>query len=111
MQGRIVKIQWTPFALNCLNEIYDYILFREKSPVPGSRLINSIFDRVEQLKEFPESGRLEPILSSTGNSRRFLTLASYKIIYQYFPKRDLVVVTDVFHTSLYPEKIKRSDAE
>lgn len=110
MQDNKVSIQWTPFALNCLNDIYDYILFREKSPTPGSKLVNSIFDRVDQLKEFPESGQFEPILKQAGRDRRFLTLASYKIIYQYYPQRQLVVITDVFHTSQYPGKLRKRDS-
>jgi len=102
------KLDWTPFALSRLNEIHDYILFKEKSIEIADTLIFSIFDRTEQLKNFPESGQKELLLKEKGLDSRYLVEASYKIIYEFHPSIQSVIVTDVFHTSQYPLKIQRS---
>ena len=66
MADKKTVVKWTPFALGCLDEIYDYIAYREKSDVLASRLINTIFERVDQLKTFPESGQPETLLKKIG---------------------------------------------
>jgi hypothetical protein len=33
-----VNLKWTPFALGCLDEIYEHIAFKEKSDRPASKL-------------------------------------------------------------------------
>lgn len=106
MEGSKISLEWTPFALGCLDEIHDYITYQEKSIQPANILINRIFDRVEQPTEFPESGQKEPLLKELDS--RYLVEGSYKIIYEYHQKSRLVVITDVFHTKQYPAKIKRT---
>ena len=108
MQDKEIILDWTPFALSCLDEIHDYITFKEKRPDPANKIINTIFDRVEQLKTFPESGQVEPLLKEISQDSRYLVEASYKIIYEYHPVHASVIITDVFHTSQYPVKIQRS---
>ena len=108
MQGKEITLDWTPFALSCLNEIHDHITYKEKGSDQANKLVDKIFDRVEQLKSFPESGQKEPLLIEIGQESRYLVEASYKIIYEYHPVHSLVIITDVFQTSQYPVKIKRS---
>jgi len=91
-----------------LNEIYDYIVFREKSNSPAQKLINRVFKKTDQLSEFPESGQPEPLLVEKGQDSRYLVEASYKIIFEYHSLKELVVITDVYHTSQNPVKIERS---
>ncbi|MFM9839111.1 MAG: type II toxin-antitoxin system RelE/ParE family toxin [Cyclobacteriaceae bacterium] len=62
-----VNLKWTPFALGCLDEIYEHIAFKEKSDRLASKFINAIFERVDQLIDFPESGQREPLLIEIGN--------------------------------------------
>ena len=107
MPDRKISIKWTSFALSCLDEIYDYIAFKEKSTESAFRLQEAIFDRVEQLKDFPESGQTEPLLQEIGQDSRYLLEASYKIIYEYHPVHSMVIITDIFHTSQDPGKIAR----
>jgi plasmid stabilization system protein ParE len=91
-----------------LDEIYDYIVFREKSTSPAQKLIDRIFEKTDQLSEYPESGQPEPLLVEIGQDSRYLVEASYKIIFEYNPLKELVVIIDVFHTSQNPIKIERS---
>jgi plasmid stabilization system protein ParE len=108
MLNKKLTLKWTPFALSCLDQIYDYIAFREKSDASAFKFVNKIFERVDQLIDFPESGQAEPLLAEIGRDSRYLVIASYKIIYEYLPVQDTVIITDIFHTSQYPEKVKRS---
>lgn len=103
-----VEIDWTPFALGCLDEIYDFVAFDRHSPDIALKLIEKIFDRTEQLKNFPESGPPEPLLKEIGQNSRYLVESSYKIIYEYHPVHKVVIVTDIFQTSQNPTKMERS---
>lgn len=103
-----MNLNWTPFALSCLVEIHDYITFKEKSTDPANKIVDSIFDRVEQLKTFPESEQVEPLLKDIGQNGRYFVAGSYKTIYEYHPVHTSVIIIDVFHTSQYPVKIQRS---
>lgn len=108
MSNKKIGIKWTPFALSCLDEIHDYITFKEKSTKPADELIDSLFKKVDQLKEFPESGHPEPLLNAIGQDSRYLIKASYKIIYEYHSAKSVIIVTDVFHTSQNPDKTERT---
>lgn len=108
MSAEKVCVKWTPFALTCLNEIHDYIYFNEKSVESANEVINAIFKKVDQLTQFPESGQKEPILNTIGQDSRFLLEFNYKIIYEFHSEIYQVVITDVFHTSQNPEKVKRT---
>jgi len=108
MPGKSNEIKWTPFALQSLNEIFDFIVFKERSTSIAQKLVTKIFERTDQLCEFPELGQLEPLLVEIGQDSRYLVEASYKIIYEYHPVKKMVIITDVFHTSQNPLKIERS---
>ena len=92
--------------LSCMDEIYDYVTYREKSDNLAIKLTNEIFDRVEQLKTFPESGQPELLLVEIGQDSRYLVEGSYKIIYEYHPVHATIIITDVFHTSRNPVKMR-----
>ncbi|MDZ7608825.1 MAG: type II toxin-antitoxin system RelE/ParE family toxin [Cyclobacteriaceae bacterium] len=107
MSDRNIEVKWTPFAFLRLHEIFDYILFNEKSIDLAQQIVDRIFDRTDQLKEFPESGSPEPLLKEIGQDSRFLLEAGHKIIYEYHPVMKIVIVTDVFHTSRDPSIITK----
>ncbi|SMO36687.1 type II toxin-antitoxin system RelE/ParE family toxin [Gracilimonas mengyeensis] len=107
MTSKPVSIQWTPFALRCLDEIHDFIQYQEKAVEPADQLINMLFERVDQLIDFPESGQEEPLLKEIGQNSRYLVEFNYKIIYEFDQKRSRIIITDVFHASQDPGKLKR----
>lgn len=107
MTNKRISIQWTPFALRCLDEIHDYIQYKEKAIEPADRLINALFERVDQLVDFPESGQEEPFLEEIGQKSRYLVEFNYKIIYEFDQEHSKIIITDVFHTSQNPDKMKR----
>ncbi len=102
---RGIEIKWTPFALRCLDEIHFYILYEAGSASPADRFVNQLFNRVDQLVDFPESGQIEVSLFKRGLNCRYLIEGNYKIIYEYLEKLSLVIILDVFHTTQDPNKI------
>lgn len=97
-------IYWTPFALSRLDEIHRYIAEEAKSPLNALKFVSKIIGRTDQLSGFPESGQAELLLQEIGQNSRYLVVNSYKIIYEYYPKKNLVIITDIFHTKQNPEK-------
>ena len=77
-----MKIQWSPLAIERIGEISDYIA--RDSPMAATRWVHSIFDRVEQVKNFSKSGRFVPEV--VRKDIRELIIANYRIIYRIEPK-------------------------
>ena len=78
-----MKIVWSPLAVDRISEIAGYIA--QDNPVAAESWINTVFRKVEDLKAFPESGRLVP---ETGNKTiRELIYDNYRIIYRLEEKR------------------------
>ena len=73
-----MKIQWSPLAIERISEISDYIA--QNSPVAAEKWIHSIFDRVEQIKDFSQSGRFVPEINR--KDIRELIIVNYRIIYR-----------------------------
>ncbi len=61
-------IKWTPFAIGCHDDIYDYIFSRERSARHAIKFINLLMSKVEQLEQYPESGQMEPFLAKKGQN-------------------------------------------
>ena len=74
----MVEIIWTPFALEDLQSIYDYIA--KDSPYYANRFIDKLVDRVDMLIDHPEAGRIVPEFEN--ELIRELIEGSYRIIYK-----------------------------
>ena len=70
----------------------------------ASNVVSAIFDRITQLKYFPNSGALEPKLKKFTLEYRFLVVYTYKIIYRLIDK-NTVIVLDVFPCKKDPVEI------
>ncbi|MCC4798214.1 plasmid stabilization protein [Enterovibrio norvegicus] len=56
----MAQVVWTDSALSDLNDIAEYIALDN---LPAAKLVvQSVFDKVERLETFPESGRVPPEL-------------------------------------------------
>ena len=73
-----MKIIWSPLAVERASEIAEYIA--QDNPTAAENWVNSVFTRVEQLKKFPESGRIVPEIKI--NFFRELIYGNYRIIYR-----------------------------
>ncbi len=76
-------IIWSPLAVEGVSEIAGYIDL--DNPLAAENWIETVFQKVEELKTFPESGRIVP---ETGNKTiRELIYGNYRIIYRLEEKR------------------------
>jgi len=73
----MVEIIWTPYALEDLQDIYDYIA--KDSPAYAIRFTDKLVDRVDILIDHPEAGRVVPEFEN--DLIRELIEGSYRIIY------------------------------
>jgi toxin ParE1/3/4 len=73
-----VTIVITGSAYTDLEDIETYI--SQDSPAIARKFISKIFDKIDQLYHFPESGKFVPEINN--HSIRELLLNKYRIIYQ-----------------------------
>lgn len=78
-----MKILWSPIAIDRVSEIAGYIA--QDNPDAAESWINTVFEKVEHLKEFPESGRIVP--ETDNMTIRELIYGNYRIIYRVEEKR------------------------
>lgn len=90
----MVEIIWTPFALEDLQSIYDYIA--QDSPTYASRYIDKLVDRVDILIAHPEAGRVVPEFED--ESIRELIEGSYRLVYKV-RSIDEVAIIRVHHSA------------
>jgi toxin ParE1/3/4 len=83
-----VKVEWSPLALDRVSDIARFIA--RDNPAAAERWINELFDAVERLAEFPESGRIVP---EVGVQRiRELIFGAYPVIYSVRGKVEILTV-------------------
>jgi toxin ParE1/3/4 len=78
-----MRILWSPLAIDRVAEITEYIAM--DSPGAAENWVNTVFRKVEEIKDFPESGRIVP--ETDNKSIRELLSGNYGIIYQVEKKR------------------------
>jgi toxin ParE1/3/4 len=59
----MAQIIWTEPALNDLDEIAEYIALDK--PSAAKNFVRDVFEKVDRLKQFPDSGRKPPELKKT----------------------------------------------
>jgi len=83
-----VKVEWSPLALDRVSDIARYIA--KDNPGAAERWVNELFDLVERLGDFPESGRVVP---EVGVRRiRELVFGAYRVIYSVKDKVEFLTV-------------------
>jgi addiction module RelE/StbE family toxin len=83
-----VKVEWSPLALDRVTDIARYIA--KENPGAAERWVNELFDSVERLVDFPESGRVVP---EVGVRRiREVIFGAYRVIYSVKDKVEILTV-------------------
>jgi plasmid stabilization system protein ParE len=83
-----MKVEWSPLALDRVSEIARYIA--KDDPGAAERWVNQLFDSVERLGDFPESGRVVP---EVGVRRiREVIFGAYRVIYSVKDKVEILTV-------------------
>jgi plasmid stabilization system protein ParE len=78
-----MRIIWSPLAVDRASEIADYIA--QDKPSAAEKWIDTVFSKVEQLKSFPEIGRIVPEINDS--QFRELIYGNYRIIYRIETKQ------------------------
>ncbi len=83
-----MKLTWSPLAIERVSEIAEYIA--QDKPTAAEKWVDKIFNLVERLSEFPESGRVVPEM----NNKMFREIISgnYRIIYKH-KKSEILILT------------------
>ena len=71
-----MRIIWSPLAVKTAAEIAEYI--SRDNPIAAEEWVDTVFSKVEQLKLFPEKGRMVPEINS--KDFRELIYENYRII-------------------------------
>ena len=90
----MVEIALSESAWNDLDSITDYIA--QDSQRYAQEFGERTFDRIEQLKEFPYSGRIVPEFQN--QELRELVMDKYRIVYRIYSS-ELIVITRITHGS------------
>ena len=83
-----MKIIWSPLALERIEEIALYIA--EDKPGAAIDWVEGVFDAVERLADFPESGRIVPELGA--RRIREVVFGAYRIVYSVKDQIDILTV-------------------
>lgn len=83
-----MRIVWSPLALERVEDIAQYIA--EDKPGAAVEWVDGIFDTVERLADFPESGRVVPEVG--GRRIREVIFGAYRIIYSVRDQVDILTV-------------------
>jgi toxin ParE1/3/4 len=89
----MAKLIWAEKAISSLEDIYDYIV--ADSPFYARFQVERIFEAVERLKQFPESGRKLPELPHLPH--REIIVDAYRIIYRFNIKQNSVIIINTVH--------------
>lgn len=87
------KLIWSPLARLDLKDIANFIA--EDSPSAAERFVKSLFQVVERLAEFPESGRVVPELADP--AVREVIRSPCRIVYRIQRRKRTVEIVRVWH--------------
>ena len=74
----MARLIWTEPALQDLENIAEYIALDD--PLAASRYVEKVFDRIERLEQYPQSGKRPPELLRT--TYREVVVAPCRIFYR-----------------------------
>ncbi len=95
----MVKIIWTALAIDDLKNIHDYI--SKESNVYANSMIDKLIARVDQLENFPDSGKIVPEFGH--KSIRELIQGNYRIVYK--KHHDYIGIVRVHHAARLLKKV------
>ena len=97
-----MKIVWSPLAVSQARDIASYIALDK--PSAAESWINHIFNCVERLQEFPESGRVVPEINR--KNIREIVQGDYRVIYKITEN-----TIDILVVKSYRQKLQDFEVE
>jgi len=89
----MVVIRWSIGALDDLESISAYI--EQDSPIKAKELAKGIFEKIEQLKQFPYMGRKFP--DRDDDQLREIIFKNYRIVYEI--REEIIEILIIAHGS------------
>ena len=83
-----MKVVWSPLALERVEDIAQYIA--EDKPYAAVEWVEGLFNTVERLSDFPQSGGVVPEVG--GRRIREVRFGAYRIIYSVSDQIDILTV-------------------
>ncbi len=96
------KVVWTAKAIKQLDRIYDFLA--QQGLLVAEKQVLALLEKVDLLKQFPQTGQQEPRLKHLKKGHRYLVESNYKLVYRI--KGRLVHIVLVFDTRQDPGKLK-----
>jgi len=97
-----LKITWSPLAVEQVRDIASYIALDK--PSVAVQWAEKIFNSVERLSEFPNSGRIVPEINK--NEIREIVNGNYRVIYKVKEKEILVLIVKSYRQILKENEVK-----
>ncbi len=88
-------LTWAPAARLDLKDLAAYIA--EDNPTAARRFVRSVFQLVERLTDFPESGRIVPEFNDS--QVRELLRRPCRIVYRIKPEDQIIEIVRVWHAA------------
>jgi toxin ParE1/3/4 len=89
------KLIWSPTARLDLKDLSEYIA--EENAVAAKKFVSSIFEVVERLMEFPESGRIVPEFGDT--KIREIIRRPCRIVYRLKSDKQMLEIVRIWHSA------------
>lgn len=83
----MAEVIWTEPALQQLDDIAEYIAL--DNTAAASHLVQDVFEKIERLEDFPQSGRIPPELPNS--VYREIVVPPCRIFYREYEKRVFVL--------------------
>ena len=97
-----MKITWSTLAVEQAREIAAYIALDK--PSAAEKWIDGIFESVDRLIDFPQSGRMVPEIKR--NEIREIVQGSYRVVYKVQDAEILILLVKA-----YRQKLKQNEIE
>ena len=96
-----MKVIWSPLAVDQVRKIASYTALDK----PGAAIAwaEEIFESVERLAEFPESGRYVPEINR--NNIREIVLNNYRVIYKIMDDEIRILVVKSYRQKLHKDEL------
>ena len=101
------EIVWSNFAINQLDEIFEYYTEKVSLNV-AKKLLKKLLTEPNRIVDNPEMFQIEELLIDREETYRYLICKNYKIIQSVDYKLKRIKIADVFDTRQNPVKIKRA---
>ncbi|MEH6824430.1 MAG: type II toxin-antitoxin system RelE/ParE family toxin [Motiliproteus sp.] len=97
-----MKITWSPLAVEQARDIASYIALGK--PSVAEQWVNGIFDSVDCLIDFPESGRIVPEIKR--KEIREIVHGSYRVIYKIQDNQIWILLVKNYRQQLKEDEIQ-----